>query len=85
MIYFVIGLCFGLVVMAIICEKAHRAEINDLRQKSENERNLLDAQIKQLHDEIKTQRNVVKSLNEDNVKLRKKLSKKKNETDTGNS
>lgn len=60
MIMCIISLCIGFVVMAIVCEKVHRAEINDLRQKSENERNLLDAQIKQLEDEIKTQRNVVK-------------------------
>lgn len=81
MITFVIGFCLGLIITAIVCEKAHRAEINDLRTKSENERRLFDVQIKQLEDEIKTQRNVVKSLNEDNVRLRKRLGKK-NETET---
>lgn len=33
MTYFVIGLCLGLCVMAVICEKAHKAEITELRKK----------------------------------------------------
>lgn len=76
MIYFVIGLCLGLVVMAIICEKAHLAEINDLRKKIERDSRYHFDSVKALEDELTTQRNVVKSLNDDNVKLRKKLSKK---------
>lgn len=76
MIYFVIGLCLGLVVMAIICEKAHRAEINDLRNKIERDSKFHYESVEKLEDELKTQRNVVKSLNDDNVRLRKRLSKK---------
>ena len=30
---FVIGLCSGMIVMAIVCEKAHREELNELRKK----------------------------------------------------
>lgn len=33
MTYFVIGLCLGLCIMAVICEKVHREELNELRKK----------------------------------------------------
>ena len=33
MIYFTIGLILGLIVMAIICEKAHRQELTEIREK----------------------------------------------------
>lgn len=75
MILFVIGLCLGLVVMAIICEKAHRVEINDLRKKIERDSKYHYESVSKLENELITQRNVVKSLNEDNVRLRKRLSK----------
>jgi uncharacterized membrane-anchored protein YhcB (DUF1043 family) len=81
MTYFVIGLCFGLCVMAVICDKAHKAEITELRRQIEQDgKNYYNA-VARLEDELKTQRNVVKSLNEDNVKLRKKLSKNEQKTD----
>lgn len=84
MTYFVIGLCIGLCVMAIIGDKAHKAEITELRRQIEQDgKNYYNA-VNNLENELKTQRNVVKSLNEDNVRLRKRLSKK-NETNTGNS
>ena len=33
MTYFVIGLCLGMIVMAIVCEKVHREELNQLHKK----------------------------------------------------
>ena len=81
MTYFVIGLCLGLCVMAVIGDRAHKAEITELRRQIEQDgKNYYNA-VSQLEAEIKTQRNVVKSLNEDNVKLRKKLSKNEQKTD----
>lgn len=79
MIYFVVGLCLGMIVMAIICNKVHREELNELRKQIERDsKNYYDA-VTKLEDEIRTQRNVVKALNDDNVWLRKKLKRKENE------
>jgi len=79
MTYFVIGLCLGMVVMAVICDKAHKAELDDLRKQIEQDsKNYYDA-VSKLEDEIRTQRNVAKALNDDNVRLRKKLKNKENE------
>lgn len=36
--YFVIGLVLGLIVMAIICEKAHRQELTEMREKMVRDR-----------------------------------------------
>ena len=36
--YFVIGLIAGLIVMAIICEKAHRQEVSELNEKISQDR-----------------------------------------------
>ena len=80
MTYFVIGLCLGLVVMAVIGDKAHKAQIEELRKKIERDSQFHYESVSKLEDELATQRNVVKSLNEDNVRLRKKA--KKNETKT---
>ena len=81
MTYFVIGLCLGMIVMAVIGDRAHKAEITELRRQIEQDgKNYYNA-VSQFEAEIKTQRNVVKSLNEDNVKLRKKLSKNEQKTD----
>lgn len=38
MVYFVIGLIAGLIVMAVICEKAHRQELNEMREKMVRDR-----------------------------------------------
>lgn len=81
---FVIGLCLGLCVMAVICDKAHKAEITELRRQIEQDSKNYYNAVNNLENELTTQRNVVKSLNEDNVRLRKRLSKK-NETNIGNS
>lgn len=76
MIYFVVGLCLGMTIMAVVCEKAHREELNELRKQIERDsKNYYDA-VSKLEDEIMTQRNVVKALNDDNVRLRKKLKNK---------
>ena len=80
MTYFVIGLCLGLCVMAVICDKAHKAEITELRKQIEQDgKNYYNA-VSELESEIRTQRNVVKALNEDNVRLRKK---NRNDTSAG--
>ena len=79
MIYFVVGLCLGMTIMVIICEKAHKEEVNELRKQIEKDsKNYYDA-VTKLEDEIRTQRNVVKALNDDNVRLRKM--NRKNEID----
>jgi len=79
MTYFVVGLCLGMIVMAIICDKAHKAEVEELRKQIEQDsKNYYDA-VNELESEIRTQRNVVKALNEDNVRLRKKLKNKEYE------
>lgn len=79
MIYFVVGLCLGMTIMAIICEKAHKTEVNDLRKQIEKDSRAYYDAVSQLEDEIMTQRNVVKALNDDNVRLRKKLKSKDND------
>lgn len=79
MTYFVIGLCLGMIVMAIISDKAHKAEVEELRKQIERDSKNYYNAVSKLEDEIRTQRNVVKALNEDNVRLRKKLKRKENE------
>ena len=79
MIYFVVGLCLGMTIMAIICEKVHREELNELRKKIERDSKNYYNAVTKLEDEIRTQRNVVKALNDDNVRLRKKLKSKDND------
>jgi hypothetical protein len=79
MIYFVVGLCLGMTVMAIICEEAHKAEVDDLRKQIEQDSKNYYFAVSKLEDEIMTQRNVVKALNDDNVRLRKKLKNKDND------
>ena len=81
MTYFVIGLCLGMIVMAIICDKAHKTEVEELRKQIERDSKNYYNAVSQLESEIRTQRNVVKALNEDNVRLRKKLSKNEQKTD----
>ena len=81
MINFVIGLCLGMIVMAIICDKAHKTEVEELRKQIERDINNYYNAVSQLESEIRTQRNVVKALNDDNVRLRKKLSKNEQKTD----
>ena len=79
MIYFVVGLCLGMTIMAIICNKAHKEEVNELRKQIEKDSRAYYDAVSKLEDEIMTQRNVVKALNDDNVRLRKKLKSKDND------
>lgn len=79
MIYFVVGLCLGMTIMAIICEEAHKEEVNELRKQIERDSKHYYDAVSKLEDEIRTQRNVVKALNDDNVRLRKKLKSKDND------
>ena len=65
--------------MAIICEKAHREELSELRKQIERDSKNYYNAVSKLEDEIMTQRNVVKALNDDNVRLRKKLKSKDND------
>lgn len=79
MINFVIGLCLGMIVMAVVCEKVHQEELNELRKQIEKDSKNYYNAVSKLEDEIMTQRNVVKALNDDNVRLREE--KRKNEID----
>lgn len=79
MIYFVVGLCLGMTIMAVICEKVRREELNELRKQIEQDSKAYYDAVSKLEDEIRTQRNVVKALNDDNVRLRKKLKSKDND------
>ena len=79
MIYFVVGLLLGMIVMTIISEKVRREELSDLRKKIERDSKNYYNAVSELEGEIRTQRNVVKALNDDNVWLRKKLKNKENE------
>ena len=79
MIYFVVGLLLGMIVMAIICEEVHREELNELRKQIERDRKNYYFAVNKLESEIMTQRNVVKTINDDNVRLRKKLKNKDND------
>ena len=81
MIYFVVGLCLGMIVMAIICEKAHKADVKDLRKQIERDSKNYYIAVSKLESEIMTQRNVVKALNDDNVWLRERMKRVK---ETGN-
>ena len=79
MIYFAIGMFLGMIVMIIICEEAHKTEVNELRKQIERDSKNYYNAVSKLEDEIMTQRNVVKALNDDNVRLRKKLKNKEYE------
>lgn len=79
MIYFAIGMFLGMIVMAVICEGAHKEEVNELRKQIERDSKNYYNAVSKLEDEIMTQRNVVKALNDDNVRLRKKLKNKEYE------
>lgn len=79
MIYFVVGLLLGMIVMAVVCEKVHREELSELRKQIERDSRAYYDAVTKLEDEIMTQRNVVKALNDDNVWLRKKLKSKDND------
>lgn len=81
MTYFVIGMFLGMIVMAIICDKAHKAEVEELRKQIERDSKNYYNAVSELEAEIRTQRNVVKALNDDNVRLRKRLSKNEQKTD----
>jgi hypothetical protein len=65
--------------MAIICEEAHKEELNELRKQIEKDSKAYYFAVSKLESEIMTQRNVVKALNDDNVRLRKKLKSKDND------
>ena len=55
-----------------------RVKLDLLKQIERDSKNYYNA-VSKLEDEIMTQRNVVKALNDDNVRLRKKLKSKDNE------
>ena len=77
--YFVLGLCLGMTIMAIICEKVHKEYLSELRKQIERDRKNYYFAVSKLESEIMTQRNVVKTINDDNVRLRKKLKSKDND------
>lgn len=71
MAYFVIGLICGLIVMAVICEKAHRQEVSELKAKINQDRQYHYDVVTNLENELKTQRNVSESLNASVNRLRR--------------
>ena len=54
--YFVIGLIAGLIVMAIICEKAHRQEVSELNEKISQDRQYHYDVVTNLENELRKAR-----------------------------
>ena len=78
LVSFVIGLCAGLVVMGIIADKVNKRQVEDLRKKLEVDGNnyyaavsALEGQVRELEQELSVQRNVAKTLSENNQRLLK--------------
>lgn len=78
LISFVIGFCAGLVVMGIIADKNNKRQVEDLRKKIEVDGNnyyeavsALEGQVQELERELSVQRNVAKTLSENNQRLLK--------------
>ena len=78
LVSFVIGLCAGLVVMGIIADKVNKRQVEDLRKKLEVDSNnyyaavsALEGQVQELEQELSVQRNVAKTLSENNQRLLK--------------
>ena len=78
LVSFVIGLCAGLVVMGIIADKVNKRQVEDLRKKLEVDSNnyyaavsALEGQVRELEQELSVQRNVAKTLSENNQRLLK--------------
>lgn len=74
----VIGLCAGLVVMGIIADKANKRQVEALRKEIETDSNnyyaavsVLEGQVQELKRELSVQRNVAKTLSENNQRLLK--------------
>ena len=57
MIYFTIGLIAGMVVMAVICEKAHRQELTEIREKMARDRQYHYDVVTNLENELRKARN----------------------------
>lgn len=78
LVSFVIGLCAGLVVMGIIADKANKRQVEALRKEIETDSNnyyaavsALEGQVQELERELSVQRNVAKTLSENNQRLLK--------------
>lgn len=56
MIYFTIGLIAGLIVMAVICEKAHRQELSEIRDKMVRDRQYHYDVVTNLENELRKAR-----------------------------
>lgn len=74
----VIGLCAGLVVMGIIADKVNKRQVEALRKEIETDSNnyyaavsALEGQVQELERELSVQRNVAKTLSENNQRLLK--------------
>lgn len=57
MAYFTIGLILGMVVMAVICEKAHRQELTEIREKMVRDRQYHYDVVTALENELRKARN----------------------------
>lgn len=78
LVSFVIGFCAGLVVMGIIADKVNKRQVENLRKKIEVDGNnyyaavsALEGQVQELERELSVQRNVAKTLSENNQRLLK--------------
>ena len=78
MIGLVLSFCAGLVVMGVIADKNNKRQIEDLRKKIEVDGNnyyaavsALEGQVYELEQELSVQRNVAKTLSENNQRLLK--------------
>lgn len=73
-----LGVCVGIIIMGIIADKVNKREIEDLRKKLEVDGDnyhaavlAFEGQVQELEREISVQRNVAKTLSENNQRLLK--------------
>lgn len=73
-----IGFCVGMIAMAIIADRGNKKQVEALRKEIETDRNnyytavsSLEGQVQELERELSVQRNVAKTLSENNQRLLK--------------
>lgn len=73
-----IGFCVGMIAMAIIADKSNKKQVEALRKEIETNSNYyytavssLEGQVQELERELSVQRNVAKTLSENNQRLLK--------------
>lgn len=73
-----IGACLGIILMSILADKTNRAQKDRLAEEIETDRknylsaiSAMESQVNGLEEELRTQKNVVKTLGENNQRLLK--------------